>query len=317
MGSIWARNRNLTFKPIQILMTSRKALNDNERMSSQYPEAVYLRDGTKIMVDGLPDNLIDHLICVHGYDDLAIDSELRYVMSQLDKFSNDGGDLLKKCFHALLVDRVELTKKIKGPNKNRDRANIPQTTYSIADNISDIKRVLHLRKQVFVGEEGYPNSAIINGFERGSLHVMAQQDGELVGVVTVSFDSPKGLPLDKYLDLSSYKGKQNVEIDKLAVLRGSRKKELSFQLMWICYSIAKFGGAEKLFIFTLRKKNENIDIYRRFGFSEIGEFKLFAEEYAVAFQLDFASFDTYDKKLKTKQLLGLGKKLLSKYKATR
>lgn len=71
-----------------------------------------------------------------------------------------------------------------------------------------------------------------------------------------------------------------------------------------------------MFIFTLSKKTENINLYGRFGFKEVGQFEIFSGTNATALMLDFDDVDTYEKKLNTEELLRLGKKLLDRFALT-
>ena len=188
-----------------------------------------------------------------------------------------------------------------------------EVKYSIASSVADLRRILHLRQKIFIGEEGYPRKAILNGFEKDSLHVMAWIKEELIGSLSLVFDGPKGLPLERYLNLRKYKDKKVVEIDKLAVVSPMRKRELTFELMVLSYSIARYWGAERVFIFTLSKKRENLTLYKRLGFKEIGTFNIFEQEMATALILDFDDINTYEKKVNTSEALRLGRKLLNRF----
>ena len=280
---------------------------------------IKLRDGTLVEVLDCKIDLLSRIIYKNNYDKNAIQEEIKWVCK------NNSAILIKSLLKMNLEHLYrEMTnnglKQGKAQGEFRDRA-VEYTTndftkirYTIAENSGDIRKVLDLRKKIFVNEEHYPITALTNGFEKESLHIMATKDEKLVGAVSISFDGEQGIPLDKYLDLTGYKkGKKNVEVDKLAIIGEGRKRELSFHLMWICYSIARYWGAQMMFIFTLSKKTDNLNIYQRFGFKEVGTFVLFDNELATALKLDFDDFDTYEKKLKTSQKLRLGKKLLNKF----
>jgi len=281
---------------------------------------VKLSDGTTVDVVDCSFDLLLHLLHKSGFDEKKVEKEIEWLCrSSQDPVLLQG--LLEKSLQQLaseLANKV-LVKSLSG---GLERSKIVEDMlidfnkiqYSIVENAVDMRKVLKLRRKVFVGEEGYPSTAVLNGFEKESIHIMASIRGELVACVSVAFDGAKGIPLEKYMDLGPQKKSMKVvEVDKLAVIGERRKKELSFHIMWIAYSVARFWGAQRMFIFTLSHKNDNLNIYSRFGFKEFGSFDIFAGKKATALMLDFDDVDTYEKRLNTAELLKLGRKLLNKF----
>ena len=280
---------------------------------------IKLSDGSKIQVKDCEFDLLLHLLHKYKFDRNKIQTEIDWICQNFEN-SQVIEPLLKMSlqqFSSELINKIQ-AKSISEETDHHKIVedmiiDINKIQYSIAESAKDIRKILQLRKKIFVDEEGYPNSAVLNGYEKDSLHLMATIRGELIGVVSIVFDGPKGLPLKKFIDLSAYKDMKLVEVDKLAMIGEKRKRELSFQLMWMCYSVAKFWGAEGMLIFTLSKKQDNLIIYERFGFKKIGEFFLFGNERATVLKLDFSDVDTYEKALNTQELLRLGKKLLKRF----
>ncbi len=280
---------------------------------------IELLDGSTIEVKDCEFDLLLYLLYKHNFDRVKIREEIESICEKslspaimkillrqsLLEFSSE---LSNKILSKSITEQIPHTKIIEDMI-----IDINKIKYTIAETASDMRKVLRLRKSIFVKEEGYPTDGLINGFERKSLHVIAKIRDSVVGVVSIAFDGPEGIPLDRFLDLTAYKDKKVVEVDKLAVIGDKRKRELSFQLMWLSYSIARYWGAERMFIFTLSKKSENLTIYKRFGFKDIGIFNVFGLEKATALKLDFEDLHTYEKKLNTDELLRLGKKLLNRF----
>lgn len=281
---------------------------------------VKLSNGTIIDVVDCGFDLLLHLLHQSDFDEKEVEREIEW-LCEFNKDSRLLRLLLKKSLQQLAS---ELSNKVlaKSLSDGLGRSKVAEDMlidfnkiqYSIAETMSDMKKVLQLRKKVFVQEEGYPPKAVTNGFEKQSLHITATLREELAACVSVVFDGPNGMPLDRYLDLSPFKkGMKVVEVDKLAVIGEKRKRELAFQVMWIAYSVARFWGAQKMFIFTLSHKTENLKMYSRFGFKEFSTFNFFSNQKATALMLDFDDVDTYEKRLDTEELLRLGKKLLNKF----
>jgi hypothetical protein len=250
------------------------------------------------------------LITRCNFDKSKIENEIVSICEKVDDL-NIAKDMLKdamRCLSFNILNSIE--KKAK---EDTNIASISGINYAIAKNVKDLRRILDLRKTVFLKEEHYPPSSLVNGFEGKSLHIMASIKNELVGGVSIAFDGPEGIPLDKFIRIDRSEKKKIVEVDKLAIVNHKRKSELSFQLMWICYAVARYWGAHGMYIFTLSKKRDNISIYEKFGFKIVDDFTLFGNEKATALRLDFTDEDTYEKKMNTDQILRLAKKLLNRF----
>lgn len=288
-------------------------------MKQSLPIPVLLRDGSKVQVMDCEYDLLLHLLYRNNFDMRLVEEDIDFICKNINSLDAHG-HLLKRSLSQFasevsnkiaarsLLDKVDHKKIVEDMLIDINKIN-----YSIAETALDLRKIFRLRRKIFVDEEGYPKKGVLNGYEKTSLHVMANTKNELVGCVSMAFDGPSGIPLDKFIDLSKYRDKKILEVDKLAVIGEKRKKELSFQLMWLCYSVAKFWGAQRMLVFTLSSKTQNIALYKRFGFKVLTEFEIFSCKNATVLLLDFDDFDTYEKHLQTKELLRLGKKLLTKF----
>ena len=126
-----------------------------------------------------------------------------------------------------------------------------KVTFTIVQTSKEFRDVISIRKKVFVEREGYPPRSIISDFDKWAIHILAKSNKRVVGTITLVLDSEKGLPIEKKFDLSAYRGGKIVEIDKLAVLPEKHGTAIAFDLTAMAYAIARFWGAQKIFIFTL------------------------------------------------------------------
>jgi len=76
------------------------------------------------------------------------------------------------------------------------------------------------------------------------------------------------------------------EFDKLGVIDEEMYKGVFYQIVGAAYGLVRFCGYNSIVIFTLKKKHDNLRIYEKMGFKQIGEFTLFGKEKAVALILD-------------------------------
>ncbi len=228
------------------------------------------------------------VVFITGYSDLDINTKAK-----------DFGEIFLKPFD--MKEFISHVKELDYKNK---------VTFSIVQTSKELREVISVRKKIFVKREGYPSGAITSDFDKWAIHILAKCNNQAVGAITLVLDSEKGLPIEKKFDISAWRGGKAVEIDKLAVLPEKHGSAIAFDLIAITYAISRFWGAQKVFIFTLKKKQGNIIFYKKFGFKLLGEFELFNCEPAVAMLMDFSSEDTYEKKLTSVQLLQIARKLV-------
>jgi predicted GNAT family N-acyltransferase len=169
--------------------------------------------------------------------------------------------------------------------------------YILVQTAKDMRTLWRLRKKVFVDEEGYPLKSTRNVLDRGAIHFLAKKDNIAVGSISVYLNSITGLPIEKILNvnLGIYKKEKMAEIEKLAVLPDYRKTTISLGLMVVAYEFIKLCEVERICIFTLSSKKENLAIYKRFGFRKILEFMIFDSKKATCMVLDITSDSFYEK----------------------
>lgn len=174
--------------------------------------------------------------------------------------------------------------------------------FKVAEAENELKQLYDLRKKVFVGEDGYPQEAISSEYDRDAIHFIATKGDELVGCVSVILDGPKGMPIEKFIDLSSYKTDKIAEVQKLAIIPEDRKGIAGVGLMLLAYEFLKKSGTNKIFIFSLEKKAENVKLYERLGFRQIGKFKFYNIGNAIAMMMDLEEDSVYDKNKEKREL---------------
>ena len=140
---------------------------------------VKLSDGTTVDVVDCSFDLLLHLLHKSGFDEKQVEKEIEWLCKS-SQDTNSLRGLLEKSLQQLaseLANKV-LVKSLSG---GLERSKIVEDMlidfnkiqYSIVENAVDMRKVLKLRRKVFVGEEGYPSTAVLNGYEKESIHIMA------------------------------------------------------------------------------------------------------------------------------------------------
>ncbi len=192
----------------------------------------------------------------------------------------------------------------KMPLKNTCRLEVVETA-------KQYRALLELRNEIFVKQEGYPFSALCNGYERDSVHLLAKVEDRYMGMISVKLDDINGLPIDKYISLSPFSHLRVAEFDKLGVLDTIDEKlqsDVFYQLTGAAYGLVRFCGYNAITMFTLKKKDYNVKMYLKMGFKPLEEFIVFDNELAVAMLLDLDN--TRGLVWRTSQLAKLAKRLL-------
>ena len=173
-------------------------------------------------------------------------------------------------------------------------------SFALAQTVEDLKKVIWLRKEVFVKEERYPRRAVWNDLDRYAIHFLAKLENQTVGSISICIDTGTFLPVERLygVNLSLYRNGHSgrfAEIQKLAVLPQYRRSMVSLGLMVTAYEFIKLCGAEKICIFTLSERLDNIRLYERFGFRRITEFPIFDSKFATCMILDIKQESFYEK----------------------
>jgi N-acetylglutamate synthase-like GNAT family acetyltransferase len=71
------------------------------------------------------------------------------------------------------------------------------------------------------------------------------------------------------------------EFRRFAVLPEENKTETSLGLMVLAYEVAKKKGVKQIFIDLFKEKESDQNLYKRFGFKIIGDYRVFNSEVTV------------------------------------
>lgn len=206
-------------------------------------------------------------------------------LTNLEQYINHTTDALR-----IVLDRRILTPVDRHKTKARGHKIV---TFKKASSEEDLQAVYSIREEVFVKGDNYPIEAIKSNYDKQAIHFVAIEDEGMIGTVSVVLDGPKGLPLQEFLDISMYRDKKLVEIEKLAVLFHKRKKTITAALMVIAYEFAKLH-ADRICIFTLEKKKDNISLYEQIGFRPVEKFNFHSVGDALFMILDIEKDSVYE-----------------------
>lgn len=186
-----------------------------------------------------------------------------------------------------------------------------KSTYQleVVETPEQYRTLLRLRREIFVNKEGYPWRAALNGYERVSVHMLAKKDGQYVGMISVKLDDVHGLPLDKFVKPFRRRELRIAEFDKFGVIDEKAHKTAFYELISAAYALVRFCGYNALVIFTLKRKNDNVRLYRKIGFEIRQDFILFEDQLAVMMMLELDK--TNGLMWKTEQLVKAAKRVLS------
>jgi len=175
-------------------------------------------------------------------------------------------------------------------------------SFKLLENETEMEKVINLRHKVFVEEDGYPPEAIKNTYDNKAIHFIATKGKEVIGCVSVILSGSKSLPFEDFIDLSPYKGEKIAEVQKLAIIPEERKGIAAVGLMLLSYEFIKKNGYNKICIFSLEKKTDNIRLYKRLGFKIIDKFKFYNVGNALAMILDMNKDSVYEKEKDKRKL---------------
>lgn len=182
-------------------------------------------------------------------------------------------------------------------------------TFEKLEGTKNMDEIVGLRRDIFVKEDGYPEEAVTSEFDKEAVHFLAKKGDNLIGSITVVMDTHKKLPIEKFVDLNKFREKPLAELQKLAVLPGERKGFISLGLMVLAYEHAKDNGAKRIVIFSLDKKKDNVELYKKFGFKVVDKFNFYDVGEANAMIIDLDDTAIYEKDHKNIRRANLVQKL--------
>jgi len=192
--------------------------------------------------------------------------------------------------------RIVLDQRILAP-VGRHKAKVRKhevATFRKASSQEDLEDIYSIRKEVFVKEDNYPIEAIKSSYDREAVHFVAFESDKMVGTISVILDGPKGLPIQKFVDISRFRDKRMAQVEKFAVLPSKRKKTITVALIVMAYEFAKLY-ADRICIFSLEKKRDNILLYRKMGLRPVEKFNFYDIGDALLMILDVEKDSVYEK----------------------
>jgi predicted GNAT family N-acyltransferase len=120
----------------------------------------------------------------------------------------------------------------------------------LARDEAEVSAALELREEVFCDEQGVPLEADLDGLDDDALHVVAIENGELVGTCRVVLDGT------------------TARFGRLCVRRDTRGRGLARALLDAAEVHARGAGAERM---TLHAQTSALALYRRAGYEAEGE----------------------------------------------
>jgi two-component system, NtrC family, sensor kinase len=134
--------------------------------------------------------------------------------------------------------------------------------------------VFYLQRKVLIGEKGYIEESIHRSYDENAMHILAYRGIHPVGTVSL-LTSEKfwPLPVSEYFDIKDIIGKKNsAEIIRLAVLPELRNTTVSIGLIMLVFLLARSVGVDKLVIDVFKDDTKTMNLYKKFGFVEVGEY---------------------------------------------
>lgn len=221
--------------------------------------------------------------CSYGLKFTELES---YDLTNLEQYLNRTTDPL----------RIVLDQRILAPT-GRHKAKVRKhevATFRKASSQQDLEDIYSIREEVFIKEDKYPIEAIKSSYDEEAIHFVAFENNKIVGTISVILDGPKGLPIQKFVDITRFRDRRMVQVEKLAVLPGRRKKTITVGLIVMAYEFAKLY-ADRICIFSLEKKRDNILLYRKMGLRPVEKFNFYDIGDALLMILDIEKDSVYEK----------------------
>ena len=134
--------------------------------------------------------------------------------------------------------------------------------------------VFYLQRKVLIGEKGYIEESIHRSFDEKAMHILAYRGIHPVGTVSLlTSENFWPLPVSEYFSVEDIISKKNsAEIIRLAVLPEMRNTTVSIGLIMLVFLLARSVGVEKLVIDVFKDDTKTMNLYKKFGFVEVGEY---------------------------------------------
>jgi len=180
----------------------------------------------------------------------------------------------------------------------------------VREDESALNDIFYIQRKVLIGEKGYIEESIQRTFDTEALHILAFRGIHPVGTVSL-LTSAKiwPLPVSRNFNVDDYVSRgTGAEIIRLAVLPEARNSTVSIGLIMLVYLLARSLGIETLLIDVFSDDEKTINLYHKFGFSEIGSY--YSPAAVTVLLLKGKSIMEYDEKRIKSFLRPLYKKLI-------
>lgn len=123
--------------------------------------------------------------------------------------------------------------------------------YTLVTSDAALKRAYHIRRTVFVEEQGISEDLEMDGNDSPALHMLARKNGRAVGTARIRFMADK-----------------QAKLERMAVLKQLRGTGIGKGIVSFFESECKKRGIEHI---TLNAQYSVIDFYKACGFRETGQ----------------------------------------------
>jgi len=158
------------------------------------------------------------------------------------------------------------------PVNDREKQKIRFAHATTPEMIDD---VFYIQRKILIGEKGYKEETIHRSIDELAYHIIAYRGLQPVGTVScIAPDVAARFPIEDNFPLAGMiENKRCLEIDRLAVIKESRGSIIPLGLMTLAYLYGKSLQVERLFLDVFSDEKKHIHMYKKLGFTEIGEYK--------------------------------------------
>ncbi len=156
-----------------------------------------------------------------------------------------------------------------------DKQGTKQVRFVIAVKQSQLNDAFYIQRKVLVGEKGYIEESVTRDEDEKAVHILAYRGIQPVGTVSLVlakhyYPLPirRFFPEDQFID----KPKDSAEIIRLAVIPEMRNTLVSLGLISLVFLYARSEGVHEVIIDVFSDDKKSIDLYKKFGFKEIGTY---------------------------------------------
>ncbi len=151
-----------------------------------------------------------------------------------------------------------------------------QIRFVLAEMQHHFNDVFYIQRKVLIGEKGYIEETIHREEDDRAYHLLAYRGVEPVGTVSLLIGKKgESLPIKRYFDIDQYIKHPDycAEIIRLAVIPEMRNTLVALGLVSLIFLYGRSMGMKEVVIDVFSQDVKNIEMYRKFGFEEIGTYR--------------------------------------------